>query len=259
MLTVCSIDPALGNIGIAITTDYVPIHLEKLSLWESGDKTVSKWNSNKIIEKINKNFGLGSRLHKLIHNYADIVCVEVQMRQKMRFVEGLIIGNLSHPKTIALHPVHYKKSMKLATGNYKTNKERAVAWCGTTLDSWSGKGKKDDIADAYCMCCYYTAKFLKKENIPNPIELYVSKHSTRIYSYYSSNNNNGKRSSPSSSPSSSSPPSPQPVAQIYTWDKTRSTQNWARGSRSRKENWQRCETWGENYRTWVQKSRSLGS
>lgn len=175
-LTILTIDVGMENLGICLmNSDYVPTVLERVSLRQTGDRTlVSGWTTDKMHKRVQAVFQ-ALPLSRYIET-ADIVGVEMQSSQKMRYIEGLMAGKVQSEKYRAVCASVYKKAFNLCTHKHATNKKVAIEYCRPVLKAWNHwkhpnttkdrrLGKLDDMADALLMGWYI---LFRQENQPLP-------------------------------------------------------------------------------------------
>lgn len=162
MTYIIAIDVGVKNLGICV--------------FDNDSNSVCYWSSESIVEPGVRY--MPSRNVEYVHafverhaNYfanASTVLVERQMRCNMRIIES-VVHSLHYAKCIVLSPRLVKMHFGVSCGDYRLNKQAAIAWMqrfvSVSGDAFAGgvaaaalakhSAKQDDLADALLMVMYY--------------------------------------------------------------------------------------------------------
>ena len=159
MRYVIGIDVGIKNLGICV----FDFSTAKFVLWDNVALVPNgKYQPCNNVQYVRE----FTQRYESFFNEPCYVLVERQMRCNMRIIES-VLQSMFFESCIIINPRSVKSHYGLSMKNYRLNKQRAVEWAeeftrvnssafipGAT-SSFELQSKKDDIADALLLICYY--------------------------------------------------------------------------------------------------------
>lgn len=160
MSYIVAIDVGVINLGICV----LAVETGQVCHWASealvsGGRYAPARNVEYVVAFVEK--------HRDFFENAQCVLVERQMRVNMRIIES-VVQALHYDKCIVVSPRLVKMHFGLSRGNYRLNKQAAVQYMQSFVQSAPdlfepglveaalGSTKQDDLADALLMLLYYS-------------------------------------------------------------------------------------------------------